>query len=227
VTEVEWLTAAKITLPVLNWLRRRGSERQFYLAAAAFARQVEHRLEDPRYRDLIRLVEEFADGRAAREQLARARRGLENELYERSTALQVQGLSLSQASKRLGPYFAAVWAAEPGGAWEALCNAQEAAGRGGKRAETGPRHVALLHDIFGNPFRPPRPIDPGVLAYHGGAAKRLAAAIYEDRRFGDLPVLADLLEEAGATDADLLGHLRGPGPHARGCWAVDALVGRS
>ena len=225
-TEADWLTATKVTLPVLNCLRRRGSERQFYLGAAAFARQVEHRLEDPRYRDLIRLVEEFADGRAAREQLAGARRRLENELYERSTALQAEGLSPSQASKRLGPYFAAVWAAEPSGAWEALCNAKEAAGRGGKRAETGPRHVTLLHDIFGNPFRPPRPIDPAVLAYQGGAVKRLAEVIYEGRRFGDLPVLADLLEEAGATDADLLGHLRGPGPHVRGCWVVDLLTGK-
>src|SRR5262249_35754897 len=161
--------------------------------------------------DLIRLVEEFADGRAAREQLARARRGLENELYERSTALQVQAPGLPQRGSRLGPAFRPGGGARRGGPWEAPCTAQEAAGGGGKRAETGPRHVALLHDIFGNPFRPPRPIDPGVLAYHGGAAKRLAAAIYEGRRFGDLPVLADLLEEAGATDADMLGHLRGPG----------------
>ena len=47
------------------------------------------------------------------------------------------------------------------------------------------------------------------------------------RRFEDLPVLADLLEEAGCTDAALLGHLRGPGPHVLGCWALDAAVGKS
>jgi hypothetical protein len=40
-------------------------------------------------------------------------------------------------------------------------------------------------------------------------------------------VLADALEEVGCTDAGLLGHLRGPGPHVRGCWAVDLLLGRS
>jgi hypothetical protein len=39
--------------------------------------------------------------------------------------------------------------------------------------------------------------------------------------------LADLLEEAGLTDAELLGHLRGPGPHALGCWALDAVAGKS
>ena len=42
-----------------------------------------------------------------------------------------------------------------------------------------------------------------------------------------LAVLADAVEEAGGTDAALLGHLRGAGPHVRGCWAVDALLGKS
>jgi hypothetical protein len=41
-----------------------------------------------------------------------------------------------------------------------------------------------------------------------------------------LAVLADALEEAGCADPDLLGHLRGPGPHVRGCWAVDLLLGK-
>jgi hypothetical protein len=41
-----------------------------------------------------------------------------------------------------------------------------------------------------------------------------------------LTVLADALEDAGCTDADLLGHLRSPGPHVRGCWAVDLVLGK-
>jgi hypothetical protein len=36
-------------------------------------------------------------------------------------------------------------------------------------------------------------------------------------------VLADALEEAGCSDADILGHLRGPGPHTRGCCLTDML----
>jgi hypothetical protein len=54
----------------------------------------------------------------------------------------------------------------------------------------------------------------------------LAQAIYEDRAFDRLPVLADALEDAGCTNSDLLGHLRGPGPHARGCWVLDLLLGK-
>jgi hypothetical protein len=56
--------------------------------------------------------------------------------------------------------------------------------------------------------------------------RRLAEATYENRRWEDLPVLADALEEAGCDDADILGHCRGPGPHTRGCWVIDCLLGR-
>jgi hypothetical protein len=41
-----------------------------------------------------------------------------------------------------------------------------------------------------------------------------------------LAVLSDALEEAGCTDGALLSHLRGPGPHVRGCWAVDLILGK-
>jgi hypothetical protein len=42
-----------------------------------------------------------------------------------------------------------------------------------------------------------------------------------------LPVLADALEEAGAAPRAVLDHCRCGGPHVRGCWAVDWLLGKS
>ena len=54
----------------------------------------------------------------------------------------------------------------------------------------------------------------------------LTQSAYEARDFAALPILADTLEDAGCTDADLLSHLRGPGPHVRGCWVVDLLLGK-
>src|SRR5262249_34682000 len=54
-------------------------------------------------------------------------------------------------------------------------------------------------------------------------AVAVARGIDASARFDDLPVLADALEEAGCSDANLLAHLRGPGPHARGCWALDLV----
>jgi hypothetical protein len=51
--------------------------------------------------------------------------------------------------------------------------------------------------------------------------------MYDSRDFTDMPILADTLEEAGVTDTFLLEHLRGPGPHVRGCFAIDAILGRT
>jgi hypothetical protein len=84
----------------------------------------------------------------------------------------------------------------------------------------------LLREFFGNPYRPPR-IDPAWLAWQSGAVRRLADDIYEQRRFGELPVLADALEDAGCDDETILSHLRTSSPHFRGCWALDAVLGHS
>jgi hypothetical protein len=67
---------------------------------------------------------------------------------------------------------------------------------------------------------------PEWLAWNAGAVLRLAQAIYEEEAFDLLPFLADALEEAGCTDAAILSHLRGPGPHFRGCWVVDLVLGK-
>jgi hypothetical protein len=82
-----------------------------------------------------------------------------------------------------------------------------------------------VREVFGNPFRPVA-VNPAWLAWNGGTVPKLAAAIYDKRAFDRLPVLADALEDAGCSDPDLLGHLREPRPHARGCWAVDLLLGK-
>jgi hypothetical protein len=82
----------------------------------------------------------------------------------------------------------------------------------------------FLRDIFGpSPFRRVT-VDPSWLLWNGGTIARLAEAIYEDRAYDRLPILADALEEAGCTDADILGHCRGGGNHVRGCWPVDLLL---
>jgi hypothetical protein len=84
--------------------------------------------------------------------------------------------------------------------------------------------AALLRCLIGNPFRPPPPIDAACLTPR---VLSLANGIYERMAFDHLPELASLLEDAGCRNAELLGHLRGPGPHARGCHVLDAVLGRS
>jgi hypothetical protein len=85
--------------------------------------------------------------------------------------------------------------------------------------------AGLLRCIVGDPFRPVT-VHPFWLAWGNGTVAKLAQAIYDQRAFDLLPILADALGEAGCHDAEILAHCRGPGPHTRGCWAVDSLLGK-
>jgi hypothetical protein len=88
-------------------------------------------------------------------------------------------------------------------------------------APHGARLATLVRDIFGNPFYEPtlRRTDLNQII------RNVAEAIHAERSFADLPILGDALEEAGCTDAVLLEHLHGPGPHAWGCWALELVLG--
>lgn len=90
-------------------------------------------------------------------------------------------------------------------------------------------HVQLLHDIFA----PPAAAKTSNSLPENGTISNLARAVYEDSRPRDgqlsadrLAILADALEEAGCTDEAILSHCRGQGPHVRGCWVVDLLLGK-
>jgi hypothetical protein len=83
--------------------------------------------------------------------------------------------------------------------------------------------VLYLKELVGPlPFRAvsldPSWLTPNVVA--------IAQTLYEGRNFMHLSILADALEEAGCTNADMLNHLRGPGPHVLGCWALDLLLAK-
>ena len=88
--------------------------------------------------------------------------------------------------------------------------------------------AALLREVFGDPFRPVAFAWAGLMLCDppARALSGMARRIYEESDWSALPVLADALEEAGCTEEALLAHLRGPGPHVRGCWALDLLLGK-
>jgi hypothetical protein len=81
----------------------------------------------------------------------------------------------------------------------------------------------LLREIFGNPFRPVA-FDP---RWRTADVVALAQAIYDDRAFDRMPILADALLDAGCDDEQVIGHCRGDGPHVRGCWVVDLVLGKA
>lgn len=95
-------------------------------------------------------------------------------------------------------------------------------------------HAKLVRCIFGNPFRSvlraiiadPAPFVASAPTWIAADVVALAKAIYADRAFDGLPILADALEVAGCMNRDILDHCREPGPHARGCWVVDLVLGK-
>lgn len=80
----------------------------------------------------------------------------------------------------------------------------------------------LVRDIFGNPFQPVA----ADLAWLTSTVVSLATAIYDDRAFDRLPILADAREDAGCTQEEVLNHCRQPGVHVRGCWVLDLVLGK-
>jgi hypothetical protein len=84
----------------------------------------------------------------------------------------------------------------------------------------------LLRCIFGPlPFRPIT-FDRSWLDWKDSTIPKLAQAIYNDRAFDRLSILADALEESGCDNPEILNHCRQPGEHVRGCWALDLVLGR-
>ena len=80
----------------------------------------------------------------------------------------------------------------------------------------------LIRDVFGNPFRHVA-FDP---RWRTADTVGLARGIYEERAFDRLPLLADALMDAGCDEDQLLAHCRSDGPHVRGCWVVDLVLGK-
>jgi hypothetical protein len=90
------------------------------------------------------------------------------------------------------------------------------------RKEAIARQSALFHDLFGNPLHPVA----FSLEWRTDTAVVLAEQMYESCEFSAMPILADALQDAGCDSADILDHCRGDGPHVRGCWVIDLVLGK-
>ena len=111
------------------------------------------------------------------------------------------------------------WAAASDSWWDAV----EAARFSGDTPKLLRLQCDLVRCVFGNPFRPVVP-DPVWLT---SDVVLLASGVYEEKAFDRLPILADALQDAGCDNHDVLQHCRGVGPHTRGCWVVDLVLGKS
>jgi hypothetical protein len=202
VTGAEW-RACTDPQAMLEFLHGKVSNRKLRLFAVACCRQDRDLLADLHNRLAVDTSERYADGLVSRRELKSIRRAV----WE----------ALSDADSK------AAWEAAGVRAWEAA--AATLWRPGPFRDGSGP--ISVLRDIFGpQPFRPVA-IAPAWLSWNSGTVPAIARRIYDERAYHDLPILADALEDAGCTDADILAHCRGPGPHVRGCWVVDLLLGKA
>jgi hypothetical protein len=206
-TEAEWLAATDPEM-MFRFLRDRGLDRKLHLFAVAYLRQLWHLLADDRSRAAVETIERFADGLASREELRQAQ-------LEAAAARGEEDSDTWQAAH-------AVFEATSPQGWFAGW----VTGRYTKSIPHGvsrtPQRMLLLREVVGNLFRPV-PFDP---RWRTADALGLARAAYEDRAFDRLPLLADALMDAGCDADAILAHCRGPGPHVRGCWVVDLVLGK-
>jgi hypothetical protein len=80
-----------------------------------------------------------------------------------------------------------------------------------------------VRELIPNPFVP---ID-WKADWFTSTVRDLARVIYDRRAFDLMPILADALFDAGCDHQLVQGHCRSGKPHARGCWVLDALLGKA
>jgi hypothetical protein len=217
-TEEEWRKCDDPAV-MLSFLKK-ASARKLRLFAVGCCRQIWRLIRRPECQRAVETAELYADRRVSSRRL----REVEEAARLKATELQFD----AQLMMLMGKYAAkdaAFAVAEAAGLPLMPLRAAHFARQAVMATPDRPKSQgALVRDVFGNPFRPKLSVAPHVLAWGGGVVPKLARAVYDERRFADLPILADALEEAGCADADVLAHCRAGGEHARGCWVVDLLL---
>jgi hypothetical protein len=196
VTEAEWLSHKKPSY-LLRTLKQ-GSVRKFQLVACACFRT--HNLDQlsEQTRTALDLAEANAGGNARVRVpfLVDESKGHVQDIYFLELTFHTGPMTFEEAKKQA----------------ERVCNQSPSEGEAHK--------LAVLRDIFGNPFRPVA-FSP---EWRTDTAVSLAQQMYESRDFNAMPILADALQDAGCDNAEFLDHCRSPGPHVRGCFVVDSVL---
>jgi hypothetical protein len=214
IPEAEWL-AYPSHEPLMRQLGDKVGIRKRHLFACGCCRTVWSALSDEG-RDALQVAERFVNGEVREQELQGAR-------YRTSAVSRVP---------------AAVWAAEAvsslfsylignSRAFSELTAHAARASRdtAGESDWSAARiqQVGLVCDLLGHLLRS-FVVDPAWLRWNDGTVLKLARAIYDENQFGDLPILADALEEAGCDNEDILAHCRSQSLHVRGCWVIDAIL---
>jgi hypothetical protein len=229
-TKAEWLTCTD-PKPMLEFLRGKTSDRKLRLFACACCRRIWPLLTDERSRHGIEVAERFVDGLASEQERAIA---CEKTRAAAAAACRIYAGSVPGGGVFAYPEYDPGWFAA-GAAFNALDYsrfrrpydaAEPAAAAAANATAEAAVQATLLRDIIGNYPSTSPPLPAAVHAWNNGTVQKIAQAIYDERAFDRLPILADALEEAGCTNQDILAHCRQSGEHVRGCWVVDLVLGK-
>jgi hypothetical protein len=227
---------------MLDFLQGKVDERKLRLFACACCRRIWPLLTNEASRKVVETAERFADGVSAIDELAAAHTVAER-LVETLSGVTMWdcGWAVERTSRTERLTTGILEEAAQNAAWSpaGLLEVNAAARLAPDNLTRGGRSAAqrvyareraaqsqMLRDIFGNPFRLVA-VDLTWPAWNDGTVRRIAQAIYDERAFDRMPILADALEDAGCDSADILNHCRSGSEHVRGCWVVDLLLGKS
>jgi len=224
-TEVEWLICDNVK-SMLRVLRGRADERKLRLFAVAGCRSVWSLVQGMDGQRALETAEGYADGAVTQHEMITAyvsTNTLINVIRSQSRNVHQDPKAFALLAVLRGTstglcFYGRDWEYETYDPYQCASDVAEYVEKGsawGKKGDT-------LRDIFGNPFRPVA-FDT---AWRTDTAVALATQMYESRDFGAMPILADALQDAGCDSDDILSHCRGPGPHVRGCWVVDLVLGK-
>jgi hypothetical protein len=226
--ETEWLAWGD-PQALVSFLEGKTSDRKLRLFACACCQRSWTFIE-PASQEVVATAARFADGRATEEELDAARMRAEVQIGDDPFVIRAFGFE-AVVAVTLMPALEAARATLRATLASARQNVAYAdlPGFDSHRAESAAvrgelwDQCELLRHIVGNPFRPVV-VDPAWLRWQDAAVVKMARTIYDENRFGDLPFLADALQDAGCDNEVILTHCRTPMEHPRGCWVVDALL---
>lgn len=232
-TEQDWRTSQD-PQAMLEFLRMNGfmSNRKARLFSTAVGRRSWPLLHDEILRQAIEMAERFADGDVGDNQLAYAAAEALASMRRLRDIWPATGHSVAESQGTKTKEMSRIYRAGTVARFAAGKNPHVGADIAASSPEVSAIEVVReLRELFGNPFRPVN-LDPAWLTWNSGAIPRAALAAYEERALPSghldnerLAVLADMLEEAGCRDEEVVGHLRRPDAvHVRGCWCVDLLL---
>lgn len=216
-TEAEWMQDNK-PFKMVQHLGHTTSIRKLRLYCHACIVRILPRVTDARFQRAFTVLEQSADGLALREEVNDVR-GEVRDVAEGTGADTAFYSSLIADDTVHAHYYTD---SLMGAVTQEVIKAS--VGRKGKhiRKQEERGQAALLREIYGNPFRPVT-FPP---SWRTDTAVSLARTMYESRDFSAMPILADALQDAGCDSDDVLNHCRGEGPHVRGCWVVDLVLGK-